>query len=221
MLSLTPPSPETPAAPIHLLYFTNKNGNSSEREANHLNLHVSFEITCHGYTRNFFPLEERDREWRREGVRRNNKLSEVYSVQFHMSNFRVRGQIAQNVFVHTSISCTYTQIPRSAACAYSNKNWICLCACLCIRVNVPPAPRNRFVAFDYLFLFDLSVVQYFPLYNEKPQTWLIMHACPAGCWHTALISKQTEWEEPIKCRATLVLLGWRKLRDLTAVLLTH
>lgn len=47
--------------------FSNNSRNSSEREANHSTLHVSFEITCYAYTRNFLSLEESEleREWRK------------------------------------------------------------------------------------------------------------------------------------------------------------
>ncbi len=69
---------------------------------------MSFEITCHGYTRNFLSLEERERERERAGVMRNNKLSEEHSIQLHKSNFRVRGQTAQNVVVHIYFLVAHT-----------------------------------------------------------------------------------------------------------------
>lgn len=89
-------STQTPAALIYLLFSREKekkkkkSRNSGNGEVNHSTLHVSFEIKCHGYDRNFLSVDERE-----VGVeKKNNKLSEVYSVQLHMSYFRVRGQIA-------------------------------------------------------------------------------------------------------------------------------
>lgn len=124
------------------------------------------------------------------------------------------------LFTHLSLSHTYTTAQ--------------LHECNCIQLKYlfvdvyifPPLHLENDFAFDDLFLL-IFALQYIFLYNKKPQTWLIMHACSTGCWHIALISIKTEQEELIKCRATLVLLGlkgtseaWNKWWDLTAGLVT-
>lgn len=170
---------------------------------NHLTRHVSFEITRRGCTTHFLSLEVRERE-RRE----NNKLSEVYSILWHMSNFRVKGQIAQKSFWSHWFLC-HAQTHQTYPITHAAKRfWICLCPLLsvCVCKSNPLHLENDF-SFDDLFSFWSVFCNIFFLYNKKPQTWLIMHACSAGCWHIALISVKTEREELIKCRASIVLLG--------------
>lgn len=92
--------------------------------------------------------------FRREGEgERNNQLSEVYSVQFHMSNFRGGGQLPKMFLplllfhAHTHESCTTVHV--QTATKKKKDAFVLLC------VNITPASRKKvvFFSFDDLFPF--------------------------------------------------------------------
>lgn len=139
---------------------------------NHSTLHVSFEIKCHGYNRNFLSVDKRE-----AGVEKKITSSQkctAYSCTCLISGSEDGLQFF-SIFLVMHIHTRSTQCSTCAEKKRKKKKRVLglfvarpLCTC-----KSPPYILKMIFPFDDLFLLLICALQYFfffLLYNKKPQT---------------------------------------------------